>query len=145
MIDCWKLPVFLIVLLGLAGSEPAERLPVDTRIEAPGVEPLDAAIGLFANGPDGYVLAAQGATLIRLREAGRVLEPLYRFQDPIAGIHVTPSGIILVSTDRDHWDPAAPCRVFVPRDRAQSFEFSKEIEGGCALWWSFASGRNGVL
>jgi hypothetical protein len=128
-----------------AGNDTREKLPVDTRIEAPGVEPLDAAIGIFANGPDGHVLAAQGSTLVRIREGGHTIEPLCRFDDPIAGIHTTPSGIILVSTDRDHWDPAAPCRIFISWDRARSFKLSKEIVGGCALWWSFASSQDGTM
>jgi hypothetical protein len=143
----WQWVAALAALLWLLGCKPAEHLPVEARIESGGVEPLNVDLSLFANGLDGYVFAAQGATLVRLINGGRTLEPLYRFDDPIAGIHTTPSGLVLVSTTRDHWDSTAPCRVFISRDRAHSFELTKEIDrpGGCALWWSFASSADGTL
>jgi hypothetical protein len=141
----WKLVAAVFAFLFFAGCKSEERLPVEARMESSGVEALDVDLSIYANGLDGYVFAAQGKTLVRLMDGGHRLEPLYRFEDPITGIHTTPSGLVLVSTDKDHWDPATRCRVFISRDRTRSFELSKEIHGGCALWWSFASNADGAL
>ena len=142
----WRQVVALVALLGLAGCKPLERLPVETSIESEGVEPLDdSSLALFANGLDNYVFTGKGATLLRLSNGGRTLEPLYTFEDPLAGIHTTATGLVLVATDRDHWDPATPCKVFISRDGTRSFELTKEINGGCSLWWSFSSAADGTL
>jgi len=142
-----KMRLFLAILTltEFTGCKPTEHLPIETRIESTGVEPLAAALSLFANGLEGYVFAAQGSTLVRLNDGGRNIEPLAHFDDPIVGIYTTPTAQLLVSTDPNYWDSKFPCRVFISRDGAKTFELTKVIHGGCPLWWSFAASADGTL
>ncbi|HEX2217109.1 MAG TPA: hypothetical protein VHG27_10530 [Xanthobacteraceae bacterium] len=122
----------------------AEPLPVPDRIVAGAVEPTTHRLQHFAHAPDGYVLGGHGTALHRILDAERT-DILFRFEDPIVGIHATAQGRIIVSTDRSYGNADTPCRVHVSADGGRTFVMTKEIMGGCPIWWSMASDSGGNI
>lgn len=96
-------------------------------------------------GPDGFVYGTSGNTFFRIVHDGNQIEPLASFADPIVGAHVTSNSVFIVSTDRNYWDPNAPCMIYVSGPKDFKFEVSKEIQGGCALSWSISSDKMGNI
>lgn|GEM_PF-1463668 len=99
----------------------------------------------FALDTQGNVLGTRANELFRI--TGKTGEPqrLNRFDARINSVHVMSDGHIVVATDQDHWDPDAPCRIFISDDDGATFRLIKEIRGGSALWWSIASDSAGQL
>lgn len=132
------------ILLVAACGPAAESLPVPDRIEAGEIEPTAHRLQNLALAPAGFVLGSEGAELHRIADGQRT-ELLHRFDDPIVGIHAAPRGQLVVSTDRDYRDPATPCRVYLSTDGGRTFVTTKEILGGCPIWWSMASNARGDI
>lgn len=155
---CWKYLVFLL-LAWSAGCERAERLvgpvgPVEPATVEPAAKPAaDSAralpevvirkvkysLELFALSPEGQAFGAAGKTLYRIVDQGDAIEAVHSFAEQIQGLHFLANGYLLVSTDRDRWNPVTPCRIYRSTDQGLSFQLVKTLRASCALWWSFAS------
>jgi hypothetical protein len=83
----------------------------------------------------------KGNLLYKVVNNGNSLKPVYTFPEPIVGIHVMTNNYLLVSTDRDHWNPQTPCKIYLSKNNGQSFSCIKTLAESGAIWWSMASDR----
>jgi len=120
-------------------------LPVETRIHSAELIESNFELGGLTLGGLGYVYGSRGKQLFRIVDEGMGIAPVYAFNNSITAIHERSDGLLIVATDDDHWDPLKPCRVYRSSDGGQTFELSKTITGGSALWWSLDSDGEGRL
>jgi len=118
-------------------------LPVETQIFSPALIESNFDLGNLTLGGLGSVYGSRGKSLYRIVDQGMDVTPVYTFSNRITAIHERKDGLLIVATDDDHWDPLQPCRVYRSSDGGQTFEQTKTIEGGAALWWSLDSDREG--
>ncbi len=109
------------------------------------IDPLPFALRIFTLDNSKNIIGRtveNGNTLYKIIDNGNSLRPLYTFPDPVVGIRVMDNNDILVSTDRDHWDPHTPCTIYLSRDNGHTFSPIKTILESGAIWWSMAADRN---
>jgi len=106
---------------------------------------VNYSLEYFTVDEGGTALGARGGTLYRIIDQGDDIEKIHGFRESIQGIHVLRNGVIIVSTDRDRWNPHTPCRIYRSRDHGATFTRIKTVRAGCALWWSLASDRHDHL
>ncbi len=124
-------------------SRPA--LPSATQILSPAVQKSKFWLNRLHLGTDGQVYGAKADALYTIEEDGSKTKFLYRFKQPITGIHQRKDGLLIVATDEDYWDATKPCYVYRSSDNGQTFERIKTIEQGAAIWWSISSDRAGRI
>jgi hypothetical protein len=137
-----------IMAMGIAYSllkHKAPALPVETRIFSVDLIESNFKLRNLTLGGLGSVYGSRGKQLYRIVDKGLDIAPVYTFDNRITAIHERADGLLIVATDDDHWDALKPCRVYRSSDGGQTFELSKTIEGGSALWWSLDSDGEGRL
>ena len=145
-----KLPL-IIVAMGLllfqcartTSTEP--QLPVTDTPIAPGIERTQFELRNLSLAPDGSVYGSKGQELFRIVPGGRSAEPVAVFEHRINAIHVTRSGVHVVATDNDHFNPSKPATVLVAKNGDGPYRESLHIAGGSALAWSIDSNQRGRI
>ncbi|NBG88877.1 cell wall-binding repeat-containing protein [Isachenkonia alkalipeptolytica] len=112
----------------------------------PNYERTEEKVGYVTNDQEGNVLGVQkGNHLVQIKERGNKTTEIYSFEDRIRGIHVMRNGNYIVATDKNHWDPSQPSKVYLSEDEGESFRLINEISTGSALWWSIDSDSLGNI
>lgn len=85
------------------------------------------------------------STLYRSSDYGDTWEKVHTFEATIQGMHITPSGVFLVSTSNNRWKKECKGKLWRSEDNGQTFNLSLELNAGAAINWNIASDSEGFV
>jgi hypothetical protein len=139
-----KISYFLMMFLASISLFPREYV----YNEDLDIHPLPFALRIFTLDKSKNIIGRtvdDGNTLYKIIDNGNSLKKIYTFPEPVVGIRVMDNNDILVSTDRDHWDPHTPCNVYLSKDNGHTFSIIKTLTESGAIWWSMSADKHNII
>lgn len=134
----------LIAYIFIPSNPSGPKLPVQETIYSKAITAVDYQIGKLTVADNGQAYGAIGSWLVSVN-AKDVITNIYQFTLPIAAIHITDAGQIIVSTDANPKDMSSHNTIYQSDDKGQSFTLINTLTKGSALWWSISSDKLGNL